>query len=52
MVEDSKENLEPTQTLDSKRPLVEDPNAQPSVSKNFAKVDLAGAYNCQMPSNV
>jgi methionyl-tRNA synthetase len=40
MVEDSKENLEPTKTLDPNSPLVKDPIAQTISFEDFAKVDL------------
>tara|TARA_R110002167_G_scaffold96903_7_gene256221 strand:- start:3801 stop:5846 length:2046 start_codon:yes stop_codon:yes gene_type:complete len=40
MVEDSKENLEPTKTLDPNSPLVKDPIAPTISFEDFAKVDL------------
>ncbi|MCF2946826.1 methionine--tRNA ligase [Paraglaciecola aquimarina] len=40
MVEDSKENLEPTVTLDPNSPLAKDPIAETIAYEDFAKIDL------------
>jgi methionyl-tRNA synthetase len=40
MVEDSKENLEPTKTIDPNSPLVKDPIGETISFEDFAKVDL------------